>query len=88
MPALEAAVGLEAVVAMHQSIVSSIPPRDMARSLAIMLPAMNIDDRTDLLGGMQAGAPPEVFEGVWSLAGSVLSRDDVAALGRRLGVSS
>ncbi len=41
----------------------------MAASLAIMLPAMNNDDRTELLGGMQAGAPPEVFAGVWSLAG-------------------
>lgn len=88
MPALEAAVGPEAVVAMHQAIVSSIPPPDMARCLAIMLPAMNVDDRTELLGGMQAGAPPEVFAGVWSLAGSVLSRDDVVAVARRLGVSS
>ena len=37
-----------------------------------MIPAMNIDDRTELLGGMRAGAPPEVFEGIWGLTGSVL----------------
>lgn len=30
-------------------------------SLALTLPAMNIDDRTKMLGGMQAGAPPEVL---------------------------
>ena len=36
----------------------------MAKSLALMLPAMNIDDRTELLGGMQQGAPAEVFAGV------------------------
>ena len=44
-----------------------------------MLPAMNIDDRAELLGGMQAGAPPEVFAGVWGLVGSVLPSDDYTA---------
>jgi hypothetical protein len=86
MPALEAAVGVEATAAIHHAIVSSIPPDQMARSLALMLPAMNVDDRTELLAGLQAGAPPEVFAGVWSLAGSVLTADDHRALGRRLDV--
>ena len=63
MPALDAALGFEAVLGIHVSIVSNIPPEQMAQSLAIMIPAMNIDDRTELLGGMRAGAPPEVFEG-------------------------
>ena len=84
MPALEAAVGVEAVVGIHQSILASIPPEDMAKSLALMLPAMNIDGRTELLGGMRAGAPAEVFAGVWSLAGSVLDAGDLAALANRL----
>ena len=48
---------------------------------------MNVDDRTELLGGMQAGAPPEVFEGVWGLAGSVLAPADHRALGARLGIA-
>ena len=59
----------------------------MATSLALMLPAMNIDDRTELLGGMQAGAPAEVFAGVWGLAGSVLAPADHRALGARLGLA-
>ena len=56
----------------------------MAKSLALMLPAMNIDGRTELLGGMRAGAPAEVFDGVWSLAGSVLdpTRPGRAGAGR------
>jgi hypothetical protein len=49
-----------------------------------MLPAMNLDDRVELLGGMQAGAPPEVFDGVWSLARSVLPAADHQAVARRL----
>lgn len=86
MPALEAAVGVDAVAAMHEAIVSSIPPAEMARSLAIMLPAMNVDDRAALLGGMRAAAPAEVFDGVWGLAESVLDAGDVKALALRLGV--
>ena len=84
MPALEAAVGPDTVVAVHQAIVSSIPPDELATDLGIMLPAMNIEDRTELLGGMQAGAPAEVFAGVWALARSVLDERDTVALARRL----
>jgi hypothetical protein len=86
MPALEDALGVDAVVAMHQAIVGSIPPEEMARSLAFMLPAMNLDDRCELLGGMRAAAPPEAFDGVWSLTRSVLCPPDVAALAARLEV--
>ena len=59
----------------------------MAQGLAVMIPAMNIDDRTALLGGMRAGAPAEVFDGVWSLVGSVLEPDDHRALARRLDIA-
>ncbi len=84
MPALAAALGPDEVLAIHTGIISSIPPQQMAASLALMIPAMNIDDRTELLGGMQAGAPAEVFAGVWGLVGSLLSPNDVAALATRL----
>jgi hypothetical protein len=86
-PALEDAIGVEGCVAINRAIVASIPPDQMAASLAFMLPAMNVDDRTALLGGVQAGAPPEVFQGVFKLAGSVLSPVEHAALATRLGVA-
>jgi hypothetical protein len=86
MPALEEAVGGEAVVGIHQEILASIPPEDMVRSLAVMLPAMNIEGRTELLGGMREGAPAEVFEGVWGRTGSVLEPADFAAVAARLGL--
>lgn len=86
MPALEAAIGPDEVHHLEMAIISSIPPDEMAASLAVMLPAMNLDDRALLLGGMQAGAPAEVFAGVWALAGSVLTPADHAALGARLGL--
>ena len=36
-------------------------PRRWRSRCAVMLPAMNIDDRAEMLGGMQQGAPAEVF---------------------------
>ena len=86
MPALDAAIGFEGVL--------GDPPGDRRRAsrrrrwrrlVAMMLPAMNIDDRAELLGGMKAGAPPEVFAGVWSLAGSWCRGRTHAALAPRLG---
>lgn len=84
MPALEEAIGVPAVADIHRSIVGSIPPEEMSSSLALMLPAMNIDDRSEMLGGMREGAPAEAFAEVWSLAGSVLDSADRTALARRL----
>jgi hypothetical protein len=86
MPALEMAIGPDAVAALEGAIIASIPPDEMASSLAVMLPAMNLDDRATMLGGMRQDAPAEVFAGVWALAGSVLVDRDLAALGRRLGM--
>lgn len=87
MPALEAAIGPAAVGAVHGQILGSIPPDEMARSLAIMLPSMNVDDRAEMLGGMREQAPEHVFQGVWGLAGSVLASRDVTALAQRLGMA-
>jgi hypothetical protein len=87
MPTLERSLGREPVIAIHQAIVGSIPPDQMARSLAFMLPAMNLDDRTELLGGLRMGAPAEVFSGVMSLARSVLDPIDYGFLAERLDVA-
>src|SRR4029079_16330203 len=86
MPALHELLGADAMLGVHQQISGSIPPAEMARSLALMLPAMNVDDRTELLGGMRAGAPAEVFDDVWALACGVLHPRDTDAAARRLGL--
>jgi hypothetical protein len=86
MPALEKAVGFEALLAIHGAIVGSHTPEEMGAALSLMLPAMNIDDRAELLGGMRAGAPAEVFQGVWGLTGTLISPADHRALATRLGI--
>ncbi len=84
MPALAAAIGMDEVIAIHTAIVGSIPPEEMMRTLAFMLPAMNGDDRVELLGGMRLGAPPEAFAGVVDLARSVLGAAPYRTLCDRL----
>jgi iron-sulfur cluster repair protein YtfE (RIC family) len=84
MPSLEQAIGVDAVVDIHHMILAAIPPEVMMRSLALMLPAMNVDDRAELLGGMKAAAPPDAFDAVVGLAESVLRPADFAAVTARI----
>jgi hypothetical protein len=84
MPALWNAFGLVPLLELHGRILQSISPDDMGWSLARMLPAMNVDDRTEMLTGMRASAPPDAFAGVCGLAEQVLTEPDHAALLRRL----
>jgi hypothetical protein len=84
MPALEQAIGVEEVIGIHGAILASIEPDVLMRSLALMLPAMNVDDRTELLGGMRTAAPPEAFAAVLSLAESVLRPADFSATMARI----
>jgi hypothetical protein len=86
-PELSIAMGPEELAAVNQAIVASIPPDEVEVALRLMLPAMNVEDRAEMLGGMQAGAPPEVFAGVMDLAGQVLGEQAYAATATRLGVA-
>ncbi len=83
---LEAKLGVETAMGLHGSIIASLSPEEMVQSMSIMLPAMNVDDRAAMWGGMRANAPAEVFGGIWNLAGSVLDPADVRALAGRLGL--
>jgi hypothetical protein len=87
MPQLERRLGVEATLALHGSIVGSIPPDELARSLAFMLPAMNVLDRAEMLGGIRAAAPAAAFEAILGLARSVLCPADFTALSHRLEVA-
>lgn len=85
MPGLERAIGVDGVMQIHGAIVGSMPPDDFARGLAAMMPAMNIDDRVDMLAGMRMGAPAEVFAGVLGTVGTLIGEAGFTALTSRLG---
>ena len=44
------------------ALLGSIPPEEMMAYLDFMVPAMNLPECAELLGGMKAGSPPEVFK--------------------------
>ncbi len=79
-------LGFEELLALDNAIVASIEPDMMARSAALMLPAMNIEDQTELYAGARAGVPAEVFQGMVMLAESVLEPARFQALCGRLGI--
>jgi Hemerythrin HHE cation binding domain len=87
MPALASKVGAAELRALDNAIVASIPPAELAASGAVMLPAMNVEDRVELLGAIQDEAPPEAFAGILGLAEAVLEPADFRAVATRLGVA-
>jgi hypothetical protein len=87
MEALRDAMTFDELFAVEIAIRSSVAPPLMVEFMAVMLPAMTPDERTDMLGGMQAGAPAEIFELFRSAAETILSADEYAVIAARIGVA-
>ncbi len=62
----------EELMDIHHQIIQHIPPQKMLAWMKYILPALNHEERFDLLKGMQAGAPAAFFEQVMSVAEAVL----------------
>jgi hypothetical protein len=85
MPALHSAMSdAELEVVTHQ-IRSSVAPADMCTYLRYMVPALNFTERLDLLGGMYAGAPAEVFDMFRHAAESALPPPEFEAIALAVG---
>ncbi|HVU71486.1 MAG TPA: hypothetical protein VHE83_00860 [Mycobacteriales bacterium] len=84
MPALRAAATIEELFAVEMSIRTSMLPETMVLFMRAMLPAMNSDERTAMLGAMKAGAPAEAFALFWATAAEVLSPEDLDVVARRI----
>ena len=86
IPALSVAVPVERLVAMNSQVVDSISAEDMVKNGKIMLPAMNIEDRVELIGGIKDRFPPEVFLPLWHIVTTLLEPADAEQLADRLGI--
>jgi len=71
---------------LHDRIVASIPPDEMAATMAIMLPALTPQQRAGMLGAMQTQAPPEAMRGMFEIADAVLDARAAAKLRSALGL--
>ncbi len=75
-----------AIMATRSAIISSIPQDEMARFTGVH-PAIHEHTRPCGTGPRHAGGrPPQVFEGLWGLAASVLTSADQSGLSTRLGI--
>ena len=86
MPALCAAVDVTDLEALHMELKQSIAPDVMARFMLIMLPAINVDERVDMLGGMSMAPPPvwAIFRGA---AEAALTPAQFAVVAERIGLN-
>ena len=75
------------LLAIHERLLASIGPDEMATSLQWMAAALNDAELAMLYGDMQRGAPAEVFPALLGLAHSQLSAPRQARLNRSLGLA-
>ena len=80
MPALNARMSDDELAEVTGLIRGSVPPPDMCVFIRYMVPAVDVAERVDMLGGMHQGAPPEIFELFRSAAEGCLSPDDYRAV--------
>lgn len=86
MQALRDAMTVGQLFEVEMRLRGSVAPPLMVEFMAVMLPAMNPDERTAMLGGMHAGAPAEVFGLFRAAAESALPAEDFALVAARIGL--
>lgn len=67
-------------------ILASQKPEEQTYSLEIMLPAINLYERADMINGGRANAPPEMFQALLKIAERVLDPYDWTALKPKIGI--
>ncbi|WP_028310547.1 hypothetical protein [Derxia gummosa] len=73
--------------AIEARIHAAIPPGEMAATLRWMIPALTPQERLEMFGGMRAGMPAPVFDGVLAIARRHLPASGWDKLARGLGLA-
>ena len=84
LPALEDAIGVDGVNELEQAFLAAIPAEEKLDGMGLMFPAMNVEERVEVLGMIRAGAPAEWFDQVWEVVCEALDPEDVEVLTGRL----
>ncbi|MEY2397587.1 MAG: hypothetical protein QOJ00_761 [Actinomycetota bacterium] len=87
MQTLRDALTVAELFTLDMELRASIPLDKLLAFAATMLPAINAEERTAMLGGLRAGAPAEVFEQVRAVAARRLDPQDYRAVAVRLGLN-
>jgi len=86
MPVLQAAMTDAQLLEVSAQLRGSIEPPRLAEYIAFMLPAMNVEERSQMFMGLKAEAPPPVLEGMCALAADVLDASDWSDVQSRIGL--
>jgi len=84
LPALEDAIGIDGVTELEMAFLAAIPAEEKLDGMGLMFPAMNVEERVEVLGMIRAGAPADWFAQVWEVVGEALDPEDVEVLAGRL----
>lgn len=76
----------EEILAVEQALVASIAPAEMAALMRWFIPSINAAERAELLRGIRAGAPAEVYDAVLDIGMRHLPPSDRAKLVSALAV--
>jgi hypothetical protein len=87
MAALRAGLSVAELFELDMALRASVAPDRMCAFIAVMAPAMTPDERTAMLGGMKAGAPPEIFGRFRAAAEAALEPSDYRQVADRLGLA-
>jgi hypothetical protein len=87
MTTLRDAMSTAELFEIDMALRASIAPPKMCEFITVMVPAMNADERTNMLGGMRAGAPAEIFELFRATAEAALTPAAYGTVATRLGLA-
>jgi hypothetical protein len=86
MPILWKLCTNEELAATFRTIIASQKPEELRENFEMMLPAMNLYERVDMINQGRSTMPPEAFQAFLKLAEHLLSPDDWKALKSKLGI--
>jgi hypothetical protein len=74
--------------AMRGAIMGGMPPERLAAILRWMLPSLNLEEASEMLGGLKRGAPAPVFEMVRGIAAAQIEPGRWAVVQERAGLTA
>lgn len=78
--------GDDELAALHDRLLASIPPDEMASTLRWLATALSVPELTDLYGGMRDSAPAPVFVAMFDIARDHMQPERLARLAGALGL--
>jgi len=76
----------EQMAAMRGAIIGQLPPDRFMAILGWMLPALNVGELTEFLGGVRRGAPPQVFQAMTNVCAAKVEPTRWKAVKLRVGL--